>query len=99
MGEKQGVYSQISILGIPPIANKNAAIAKAAENGGITNISTVDYNTTFLFFLIKYETIVTGNWCCRAVPRELVFFILFLLSVSLIFSGNGTILWTEENEA
>jgi len=61
LGEKQGVYSQISILGIPPIANKNAAIAKAAENGGITNISTVDYNTTFLFFLIKYETIVTGN--------------------------------------
>jgi len=61
LGEKQGVYSQISILGIPPVANQNAAIAKAAENGGITNISTVDYNTTFLFFLIKYETIVTGN--------------------------------------
>ena len=61
LGEKQGVYSQISILGIPPIANKNAAIAKAAENGGITNISTVDYNTTWLIFLIKYETIVTGN--------------------------------------
>ena len=61
LGENQGVYPQISILAIPPIANKNAAIAKAAENGGITNISTVDYNTTFLFFLIKYETIVTGN--------------------------------------
>ena len=61
LGEKQGVYSQISILGIPPIANKNAAIAKAAENGGITSISTVDYNTTWLFFLIKYDTIVTGN--------------------------------------
>jgi len=61
LGEKQGAYTQVSILGIPPIANKSAAIAKAAENGGITNISTVDYNTTFLFFLIKYETIVTGN--------------------------------------
>ena len=61
LGEKQGVYSQISILGIPPVANQNAAIAKAAENGGITSISTVDYNTTWLFFLIKYETIVTGN--------------------------------------
>jgi len=61
LGEKQGVYSQISILGIPPVANQNAAIAKAAENGGITSISTVDYNTTWLLFLIKYETIVTGN--------------------------------------
>ncbi len=61
LGEKQGVYSQISILGIPPVANQNAAIAKAAENGGITSISTVDYNTTWLFFLIKYDTIVTGN--------------------------------------
>jgi len=61
LGEKQGVYTQVSILGIPPIANKSAAIAKAAENGGITNISTVDYNTTWLIFLIKYQTIVTGN--------------------------------------
>ncbi|HPA24612.1 MAG TPA: TRL domain-containing protein, partial [Candidatus Cloacimonas sp.] len=33
----------------------------AAENGGITNISTVDYNTTWLLFLMKYQTIVTGN--------------------------------------
>ena len=61
LGEKQGAYTQVSILGIPPIANKSSAIAKAAENGGITNISTVDYNTTWLIFLIKYETIVTGN--------------------------------------
>lgn len=61
LGEKQGVYTQISIFGFPPITNNNAAIAKAAENGGITNISTVDYNTTWLLFLMKYQTIVTGN--------------------------------------
>ena len=60
-GEKQGVYTQVSILGFFPVANKNGAIAKAAENGGITNISTVDYNATWLLFLTKYDTIVTGN--------------------------------------
>ena len=61
LGEKQGVYTQIGILFFQRVANSDAAIAKAAENGGITNISTVDYNTTWLLFLMKYQTIVTGN--------------------------------------
>jgi hypothetical protein len=38
-----------------------AATAKAAQNGGITKISTVDHNTTWMFFIIKYQTIVTGE--------------------------------------
>ena len=61
LGQKVGIYSQQSLFGFPPIANKDAAIAKAAYNGGITKISTVDYNTTWMLFVVKYETIVTGD--------------------------------------
>lgn len=61
LGQKVGVYTQTSLFGFPPIANKDAAIAKAAYNGGITKISTVDYNTTWMLFVVKYETIVTGD--------------------------------------
>ncbi|MDD4309695.1 MAG: TRL domain-containing protein [Candidatus Cloacimonetes bacterium] len=61
LGQKVGVYTQTGILYFPPMANTNAAIAKAAANGGITKISTVDYNTTWMIFIMKYETIVTGE--------------------------------------
>lgn len=61
LGTKVGTYTQTSFLGFPPMANKDAAIAKAAANGGITKISTVDYRMTWMIFTIKYETIVTGE--------------------------------------
>ncbi len=61
MGTKVGTYTQTGILGFPPMANKEAAVAKAAQNGGITKISTVDYNTTWMIFIMQYETIVTGE--------------------------------------
>ena len=61
LGYKTGTYSQSSILGFPQLMNKTAAIAQAARNGGITKISTVDYNITWLIFMVKYETIVTGE--------------------------------------
>jgi len=61
LGEKVGVYSQTGILGFPPMANNDAAVARAAANGGITKISTVDYNVTWMIFIMKYDTIVTGN--------------------------------------
>jgi len=61
LGSKTGVYTQMGILGFPPFMNNNAAIAQAARNGGITNISTVDYNMTWMIFIMKYETIVTGE--------------------------------------
>jgi len=61
LGSKVGVYTQTGLLGFPPMANNDAAIAKAAEMGGITRISTVDYNTTWMIFMMKYTTIVTGD--------------------------------------
>ncbi|MCK9335651.1 MAG: TRL domain-containing protein [Candidatus Cloacimonetes bacterium] len=61
LGQKVGVYTQTGFLGFPPPANNVAATAKAAQNGGITKISTVDQNTTWMFFIIKYQTIVTGE--------------------------------------
>ena len=60
-GNKVGTYSQTSWLGFPPLANTNSAIAKAAENGGITKIATADHNITWMIFYLKYTTIVTGN--------------------------------------
>jgi hypothetical protein len=61
VGTKVGVYTQVGYLGFPPMMDKSAATAKAAENGGIKKISTVDYNMTWLIFMVKYETIVTGD--------------------------------------
>ncbi len=61
LGAKVGTYTQTGFLGFPPRANNDAAIAKAARNGGITRISTVDHNTTWMIFFVKYETIVTGE--------------------------------------
>ncbi len=61
IGTKTGVFTQVSYLGFPPMMNTNAAIAEAAKNGEITKISTVDFNMTWLIFMVKYETIVTGQ--------------------------------------
>ncbi|PKN79844.1 MAG: protein trl (tRNA-associated locus protein) [Candidatus Cloacimonetes bacterium HGW-Cloacimonetes-1] len=61
LGTKVGVYSQTGFLGFPPMASKDVAIHKAAQNGGITKISTVNYNMTWMIFIWKYETIVTGE--------------------------------------
>lgn len=61
LGQKVGIYAQTGLFGFPPPMNKEAATAKAARNGGITKISTVDYNTTWMLFIMKYETIVTGD--------------------------------------
>lgn len=61
LGSKVGIYTQTSFLGFPPPANNDAAIAKAALNGGITKISTVDFRSTWMLFIMKYETIVTGD--------------------------------------
>jgi len=40
----------------------DASIQKAAQNGGITKISTVDIkHTSILGIVVSYETIVTGE--------------------------------------
>jgi hypothetical protein len=61
LGSKVGYYSQSSILGFPPLASRAAAVAEAARDGGITKISTVNYNITWMIFIVKYETVVTGE--------------------------------------
>ncbi len=60
VGTKTGTFVQTGYLGFAPPMSKAAAIHQAAKNGGITKISTVDYNTTWMIFMVKYETIVTG---------------------------------------
>lgn len=61
IGSKVGTYTQIGILYFPPFYNNDSAIIKAAENGGITNISTVDYNVRWMILWYEYETVVTGE--------------------------------------
>ena len=61
LGDKIGVYSRKGILFMPPFSNTDAAIQKAAENGGISKISTVDYNVTFFLFFTEYRTVVRGE--------------------------------------
>lgn len=61
LGNKVGIYTRKSILFFPPYGNTDAAIQKAAENGGITRISTVDYNVTFFLLFTEYRTIVRGE--------------------------------------
>ena len=61
IGSKVGTYTQIGILYFPPLYNDDSAILKAAENGGITKISTVDYNVRWKVLFYEYETVVTGE--------------------------------------
>jgi hypothetical protein len=49
-----------TIFGIGPL-NRDASIATAAKNGGITKITSVDYVVTGKLFKTTYKTIVTGE--------------------------------------
>ena len=59
VGTRKGVAMAKTYFGF---GNVDVGIEKAAKNGKITRIATVDYKvmTTFLFYS-KYETIVTGT--------------------------------------
>jgi hypothetical protein len=61
LGTKTGTFVQTGILGFPPPMSNAAAIYEAAKNGGITKISTVNFNQKWMIFTMKYETIVTGE--------------------------------------
>jgi hypothetical protein len=61
LGTKVGTYSQIGYLGFPPMMSKEAAVLAAAKQGGITRISSVNYNVNWMIFMTKYETVVTGE--------------------------------------
>ncbi len=63
VGSKVGVASTTMILGIFAPDGGNAGVQKAAENGGIKKISTVDQKIemVFLTIIMKRSTIVTGE--------------------------------------
>jgi len=61
VGDKVGMSKAQGYLGFLWF-DQDASIQKAAKNGGITTISTVDIKSTNLLGIIMtYETIVTGN--------------------------------------
>lgn len=61
VGSKVGIFAQKGILFFPPVSNTDAAILKAAANGGITKISTIDHNITYFLFFNESRTIVSGE--------------------------------------
>lgn len=60
VGNKIGVASANYFLSIPPF-KADLSIKKAAENGGITKVATVDYKVEGKIFSTTYSTIVTGE--------------------------------------
>lgn len=59
--EKVGEASYTVVLGIFRPMHADISIRKAAENGGITKISTVDFVVEYNPFSKTYKTIVTGE--------------------------------------
>lgn len=59
VGTKKGVAKATAIFGI--CGNCDVSAAKAAKNGKITKIATVDFKIRASFFKTTYETIVTGE--------------------------------------
>ncbi|MEA3448894.1 MAG: TRL-like family protein [Bacteroidota bacterium] len=61
VGTKVGTAKATGYLGVL-FFGQDASIQKAAQNGGIKKISTVDLKTTtVLGIIVTYETIVTGE--------------------------------------
>ena len=61
VGKKVGSATATGYLSVL-FFNQDASIMKAAKNGGITKISTVDIKrTSILDLIVTYETIVTGE--------------------------------------
>ena len=62
LGSKVGVASGKTIFGVFG-KDTNSTIAQAAKNGGITQISTVDFsfNPGFLYIVQTYTCTVTGE--------------------------------------
>lgn len=59
--EKKGEASAKYILGIFGPMHADLSIEKAAKNGDITKVSTVDYKISGGLFSKTYTTIVTGK--------------------------------------
>ena len=60
VGNKVGSSQTTSVFGL--CFNGDASIRTAAKNGGITKISTVEYQkTNILNVVVTYKTVVTGE--------------------------------------
>jgi hypothetical protein len=60
-GEKEGKATAKVLLNAFILNGGDVSINTAAENGGITKISTVDYEVKSGLFVSKHTTIVTGE--------------------------------------
>lgn len=61
LGSKVGEASGTYLFGFFPLGNMDMGIQKAAQNGGITKISTVDTKVKSGLFTTKISTVVTGE--------------------------------------
>ena len=61
VNEKRGEASVTVILGFIGPMDRDISIQKAAKNGGITEVGTVDYSYRIGLFKSTYTTIVTGR--------------------------------------
>lgn len=59
--EKKGEASYSVVLGIFRPKEADISIKKAAENGDITRVATVDFKVVSKMFKTTYTTVVTGN--------------------------------------
>jgi len=59
--EKKGEASYSVVLGIFRPKEVDISIKKAAKNGGITKVATVDFKIESKMFKTTYTTVVTGN--------------------------------------
>ena len=62
VGTKKGTSSTIGILMFPPfVGTGDTGVEKAAKNGNITKISTVDYTEQWFIIFRRWYCTVTGE--------------------------------------
>ena len=61
VGNKKGEACHATILGFIPISGDDVSIYKAAKNGGIKQISTVDSEAFWALIYNKFCTVVRGR--------------------------------------
>jgi hypothetical protein len=60
VGSKKGIAEKKVFMGIM-LKPTDIGIQKAAANGGIKKISTVEFEAKYGLFIQKYKTVVTGE--------------------------------------
>jgi hypothetical protein len=61
VGSKTGSASCTYILGFLPLSDWDTGVYKAAKNGGISRVSTVDYKFQYFYVVAIVTTVVTGE--------------------------------------